>query len=218
MSSDYFLNKLITILQLRTSSLIKVWTSPDVIVALELYDDGLIIILPPHYSFGNIMAYRAASKTLFLIFECLASFFILSACDDNSHAARMNAPPASVEAKLPLWLDKRVNMPPQQWLVESSTAKVLDQEAEVEHVEELLILVADRFDESPRMIANRVAQLEDMLLENRINETAVNLLTWFTNLPNARTPHNFSALCQYYFNLRVKGKTKDEIIHNILHT
>ncbi|THK43425.1 hypothetical protein E8Q33_00970 [Methylophaga sp. SB9B] len=120
------------------------------------------------------------------------------------------------ESKIPLWLDGQVEMSPQEWLVKRSHAEVTDEKAEIERTAELLVIAADRFDESHRMIANRAAQLEDMLLEHRINETAVDRLEWFTKLPTLQTPHSFSALCQYYYNLRTQGKTEDEIIQNLL--
>ncbi|MDF1589536.1 MAG: hypothetical protein P1P93_10370 [Gammaproteobacteria bacterium] len=103
-------------------------------------------------------------------------------------------------------------MSPQKWLVKRSRAEVIDEDAEIARTAELLIIAADRFDESHRMIANRVAQLEDMLLEHRISETAVDRLEWFSKLPSLQAPHSFSALCQYYYNLRTQGKSEDEII------
>lgn len=158
------------------------------------------------------MTYRTASKASFWFFMCLAFFFILSACEQNNDVSPIELAPVA----LPLWLDKHVNMPPQQWLIKRSIATVTDEEAQVEQARELLIIAANKFNESPRMIANRIAQLEDMLLENSIHETAVNLLEWFTKLPDLQTPHNFSALCQYYYNLRILGKTEDEIIYAIM--
>lgn len=140
----------------------------------------------------------------------------LSSCDQNDDIPPMDAVPIVDEGEIPLWLDGQVEMSPQEWLVKRSRAEVTDEEAEIERTAELLITAADRFDESHRMIANRAAQLEDMLLEHRLNETAVDLLEWFTQLPTLQTPHSFSALCQYYYNLRTKGKTEDEIIQNLL--
>lgn len=140
----------------------------------------------------------------------------LSACDQTDDIPQMEAAPVVDESEIPMWLDGQVEMSPQEWLVKRSRAEVVDEQAEIERTAGLLITAADRFDESHRMIANRAAQLEDMLLEHRINETAVDLMEWFTKLPTLQTPHSFSALCQYYYNLRTEGKTEDEIIQNLL--
>lgn len=153
---------------------------------------------------------------LSLLFFGSLLMFSLSACDQNDDIPAMDAAPIADEPVIPLWLDGQVDMSPQEWLVKRSRAEVKDEQAEIERAAKLLITAADRFDESHRMIANRSAQLEDMLLEHRINETAVNLLEWFTKLPTLQTPHSFSALCQYYYNLRTQGKTEDEIIQNLL--
>ena len=154
----------------------------------------------------------------------LPPFFILSlllmlslgGCEGSDAVPEMETAPIVDEDKIPLWLDGQVEMSPQEWLVKRSRAEVTDERAEIERTAELLVIAADRFDERHRMIANRAAQLEDMLLEHRINETAVDRLEWFTKLPTLQTPHSFSALCQYYYNLRTQGKTEDEIIQNLL--
>ena len=140
----------------------------------------------------------------------------LGGCEGSDAVPEMETAPIVDEDKIPLWLDGQVEMSPQEWLVKRSRAEVTDERAEIERTAELLVIAADRFDESHRMIANRAAQLEDMLLEHRINETAVDRLEWFTKLPTLQTPHSFSALCQYYYNLRTQGKTEDEIIQNLL--
>lgn len=151
-----------------------------------------------------------------LLSGLLTLFLLLGGCDQNDDVPQMTAVPVMSADDIPLWLDGGVEMPPQQWLIKRSRAEVIDEQAEIDRAAELIMMAADRFGESPRMIANRAAQLEDMLLENRINETAVNLLEWFTNLPTTQSPHSFSALCQYYYNLRTQGKSEDEILQHIL--
>jgi hypothetical protein len=164
---------------------------------------------------GVFMFFRTVTPSPFWLIVCLSFIFLLSACGQDD-APQMDAVPVVDEAKVPLWLDGQVEMSPQEWLVKRSHAEVTDEKAEIERTAELLVIAADRFDESHRMIANRAAQLEDMLLEHRIHETAVDRLEWFTKLPTLQTPHSFSALCQYYYNLRTQGKTEDEIIQNLL--
>lgn len=161
------------------------------------------------------MFFRSVLTRPFWLLVCLSLVFLLSACDQPDTPEMIDVP-ISDEAEIPVWLDGQADMSPQEWLVKRSKAEVSDEEAEIARAAELLVEAAERFDESYRMIANRAAQLEDMLLEHRINETAVDLLEWFTQLPALQTPHSFSALCQYYYNLRVDGKTEDEIIQNLL--
>ncbi|WP_247869853.1 hypothetical protein [Methylophaga sp. SB9B] len=161
------------------------------------------------------MFVRTVSFSSLKLIFCLSFIFLLAGCDQEN-APQMDAVAVVDESKIPLWLDGQVEMSPQEWLVKRSHAEVTDEKAEIERTAELLVIAADRFDESHRMIANRAAQLEDMLLEHRINETAVDRLEWFTKLPTLQTPHSFSALCQYYYNLRTQGKTEDEIIQNLL--
>lgn len=141
---------------------------------------------------------------------------LLSGCDQNDDVPQMTVIPVMDADDISLWLDNGAAMSPQQWLVKRSRAAVIDEQAAIDRTAGLIMMTADRFGDSPRMIANRAAQLEDMLLENRINETAVNLLEWFTKLPMTQSPHSFSALCQYYYNLRTQGKSEDEIIQHIL--
>lgn len=161
------------------------------------------------------MFFRYLSTSPFLLLVCLSFIFLSAACNQED-TSEMSDVSVVDESKIPLWLDGQVDMSPQEWLVKRSNAELTDEKAEIERAAELLITASNRFDESHRMIANRVAQLEDMLIEHRINETAVDLLEWFTKLPALQTPHSFSALCQYYYNLRIKGKTNDEIIQNLL--
>lgn len=156
-------------------------------------------------------------KVLPSLFLSLLLMFSLTACDQNNDdIPQMETAPIIDQNEIPLWLDGQVEMSPQEWLVKRSRAEINDETTEIERTAELLISAADRFDESHRMIANRAAQLEDMLFEHNIKETAVNRLEWFTKLPTLQTPHSFSALCQYYYNLRTQGKTEDEIIQNLL--
>lgn len=141
---------------------------------------------------------------------------LLSACDQQDDVQNVDVPLNHSENELPLWLDGEVDMTPQEWLVKRSIATVDNEHAEVQRAAELLVAASERYGESHRMIANRSAQLEDMLQEQRFNETAVNLLDWFVELPVTQSPHSYSAICQYYFNLRTKGLDKLAIQDSLL--
>lgn len=117
------------------------------------------------------------------------------------------------ETPLSEWLDGQVALTPQEWLILRSRAPVdeINHDDEVHRTALLLLQVSRRYNESHRMVANRAAQLEDMLFEQGYPQTAVDLLEWFVNLPPLTTPHSFSALCQYYVTLRAQGKTPEQI-------
>jgi hypothetical protein len=65
------------------------------------------------------------------------------------------------------------------------------------------------FDETPRMLANRTAQLQRMLAEKALMEAPQDLLEDFIRLARedgrTRGRFGFGDLCQHYFNLRAAG-------------
>lgn len=78
---------------------------------------------------------------------------------------------------------------------------------------------ARQFRESPRMIANRAVQLEEMLSETGVTEPLelatelIEKLSFLTtNEPQAES---FGALCQHYFNLRLAGLGRDEALADL---
>lgn len=112
--------------------------------------------------------------------------------------------PASNEG-VPLWLEAHHEINPADWLIIRSQVALEGEITSQPHRVNLLKKASQHFPESPRMIANRAVQLEDMLREIGIEESAVSLIDNFTHLPTQGTPHNFSAYCQYYFNIRARG-------------
>lgn len=146
--------------------------------------------------------------TCFLLITLLIG--MLSGCDQQQNYTETAVPPQQ-QVEIPLWLDGDVAMSPQQWLVKRSRAEVTDEAETIAETGEILVAASAKYDESHRMIANRVAQLEDMLHEQHQSETALQLLHWFVDLPVLITPHAFSALCQYYSTLRARGNQPDEI-------
>ncbi|HIC46221.1 MAG TPA: hypothetical protein EYM37_13505 [Methylophaga aminisulfidivorans] len=142
---------------------------------------------------------------LYLLFISL-----LSACGDNEEEYDLTASDSTVPSPIekddiPQWLEPYDSLAPEDWLILRSAAALRGEVTDREHRLEILQHASHHFRESPRMIANRAVQLEDMLLEIGIEESAVSLIDMFTHLPTEGTPHNFSAYCQYYFNIRAKG-------------
>lgn len=132
---------------------------------------------------------------------------LMSACSeedfDLSSDSSVNNP--SNNEEIPQWLEAHHEIDPADWLIIRSQAALAGEVTGHDHRQNLLKQASEHFRESPRMIANRAVQLEDMLLEIGIEESAVSLIDHFTHLPTVGTPHNFSAYCQYYFNIRAKG-------------
>lgn len=110
-----------------------------------------------------------------------------------------------IKDEIPQWLEAHHDIAPEDWLIIRSQAALGGNVTSQDHRQTVLQHASQHFRESPRMIANRAVQLEDMLMEIGIEESAVSLIDNFTHLPTEGTPHNFSAYCQYYFNLRAKG-------------
>ncbi|MEC9314451.1 MAG: hypothetical protein VYB22_06160 [Pseudomonadota bacterium] len=131
----------------------------------------------------------------------------ISACSeedfDLSSDSSVNNP--SNNEEIPQWLEAHHEIDPADWMIIRSQAALAGEVTSHDHRQNLLKRASEHFRESPRMIANRAVQLEDMLLEIGIEESAVSLIDHFTHLPTVGTPHNFSAYCQYYFNIRAKG-------------
>lgn len=129
----------------------------------------------------------------------------ISACSeedfDLSSDSSVNNP--SNNEEIPQWLEAHHEINPADWMIIRSQAALAGEVTSHDHRQNLLKRASEHFRESPRMIANRAVQLEDMLLEIGIEESAVSLIDHFTHLPTVGTPHNFSAYCQYYF--RVLG-------------
>lgn len=148
------------------------------------------------------MNQAAFFRLLFLVMTLL-----MSACSeegfDLSSDSSVNNP--SNNEEIPQWLEAHHEIDPADWLIIRSQAALAGEVTGHDHRQNLLKQASEHFRESPRMIANRAVQLEDMLLEIGIEESAVSLIDHFTHLPTVGTPHNFSAYCQYYFNIRAKG-------------
>jgi hypothetical protein len=77
----------------------------------------------------------------------------------------------------------------------------------------MLATAGRRFREYPRMIANRAVQLEAMLAEKNMPESAPQLIEELTTVPgDTRYVESFGALCQQYFNLRTQGVERQDAL------
>lgn len=122
---------------------------------------------------------------------------------------RVAAPAANVIAGK-TWLQPTDGTPPDIWLASREAgADVAAGDPAVAAWRARLADADARFGETDRMIANRAAQLETMLGEIGIRESARQIMADFSTLaaPGARA--GFSDLCQHYYNLRVQGLSRE---------
>ncbi len=115
----------------------------------------------------------------------------ISACSeedfDLSSDSSVNNP--SNNEEIPQWLEAHHEINPADWMIIRSQAALAGEVTSHDHRQNLLKRTSEHFRESPRMIANRAVQLEDMLLEIGIEESAVSMIDHFTHLPTAHRGH-----------------------------
>ncbi|EEF78425.1 hypothetical protein LP43_1830 [Methylophaga thiooxydans] len=150
----------------------------------------------------------AGIRLLSSVLVAVGLLLLAIACNDeydlSSSDTSVNAPNQNKD-QVPQWLESHHEISAADWLIIRSPAALKGDVTDKQHRVAILQDASEHFRENPRMIANRATQLEDMLLEIDIEESAVSLIDQFTHLPTRGTPHNFSAYCQYYFNLRAQG-------------
>lgn len=144
--------------------------------------------------------------TAALALACLASAGLLAACGDEApdrEAGRTSQRDAAAAHQAP-WLEVGSPLTPAQWLAsrgEAAPRPVGD--PEVKRVAQQLVAAHAVYRESERMIANRAAQLSDMLVPLGIRESATAILDDLTQVAGAvGQTEGFGAMSQHYFNLR----------------
>jgi hypothetical protein len=134
----------------------------------------------------------------------------LTGCSDEAPTERE---PAAAADSQPLklyqakWLKVTDANPPEQWLASREAKRDLPlDEPAVLDMARVLSVATMRFRDHPRMIANRAVQLEEMLGEKNIRESAPKLIVTISQVPGpSRSVESFAALTQQYFNLRAEG-------------
>ena len=104
------------------------------------------------------------------------------------------------------WLEPLDTTSPERWLASRDAGTDLPDTAPAVAAWRAVLSDADaRFDETPRMIANRTVQLEAMLREIGITMSVHDLLRDFATLAEKGARRGFSEVCQHYYNLRARG-------------
>lgn len=146
---------------------------------------------------------------------CLAGAGLTGCGDEASRQHESGqATPGDAAPHKAKWLELSSPLSPAQWLAsrgEAAPKPISD--PNVQHVSELLTTAHTRYGESERMIANRSAQLSDMLGPLGIDEGATDILEDLTSIGGAmgRT-EGFGAISQYYFNLRAANVARADAL------
>ncbi|MGA0561473.1 hypothetical protein ACO2RV_03405 [Ancylobacter sp. VNQ12] len=108
------------------------------------------------------------------------------------------------------WLQPTDSDDPAVWLASRDAGRdVAPNEPAVAGWHAILADADERFGETDRMIANRAVQLEAMLREIKVKQSAREIVADFASLATKGSRSGFSDLCQHYYNLRVQGRTRE---------
>lgn len=143
----------------------------------------------------------------------------LASCTESDQDASGQAPAAAPRATLTRsdWLEASDMTPPELWLASLSAGTGTSFEAaEAEHLRDLIAQARTLFHETPRMLANRTAQLHRMLAGRAIEETPSAILEGLIIVAGNGRKRSYGALCQHYFNLRAEGHGRTEALGYLL--
>ena len=144
---------------------------------------------------------------------------VVLGCDEESEQASTVTDTTAAGPALPKvkWLDVNASAKPEQWLASREANTDLDErDASVVAMREVVDAAAQRFGESPRMIVNRAVQLEEMLADSGISESAPNLITDLASaVPEKWSRAGFGSVCEHYYNLRKQGLSRDAALERL---
>ena len=155
------------------------------------------------------------------ILLCWLAFAIV-ACDEQPEAEtatpdRVDSQRVSTVIAAKSWLDVRDRTPPEQWLASRETGEDVPlSTSEVAELRAILAQAGRRYGETTRMIANRAVQLEAMLAERGIEETARRVIEGLIVVGREDEPRNFGETAQHYFNVRVNGMSREEALLSLV--
>ena len=127
--------------------------------------------------------------------------------DDEPPVESAYVSPAATEAAQATgdWLAVSDKTPPARWLMEHRLDGHHANNNQETLIAQLLTDASRRFQEHPRMIANRALQLQSMLADADMAEDAIGFIRGFLDLSDRPGLRGFSANCQHCFNLRQQG-------------
>lgn len=138
---------------------------------------------------------------------------LLVGCDDPAPA---NAPPpgaASLSREVTMadrrWLEVKDDVTPELWLASRELARdARDDEPTVKEIDAILNEADRRYYEGPRMIANRAVQVEQMLAESGVKESARSVIEGLAEIAEPEERAGFGETCQHYVMARIQGATR----------
>jgi hypothetical protein len=140
------------------------------------------------------------------------SLLFLAACEEE----KPRRAPQLVEderAPPPTWLTPKDDIDPAAWLAAHRSGVAAPDAAEIAGLREALGEAGLFFLESPRMLANRSAQLADMLSAAGLGEDMARLLVDLSHVAGAADKkQTFGELCQHYYNLRRQGQGREQAL------
>ncbi|WP_018267734.1 hypothetical protein [Methylosinus sp. LW4] len=146
---------------------------------------------------------------------CATLAALLCACEDA--APQREAVEVKRKDELPKWLTPIDRVDPAYWLAARKSGGAPVVESRVARLQAALDIGGAHFLEAPRMLANRAAQLGDMLSEIGAAEDEAESIESLAGVAAATgSKQTFGDLCQHYFNLRKQGATRDAALADLL--
>jgi hypothetical protein len=150
-----------------------------------------------------------------------AVFLALGGCGDSqletphSKTAALAQSTAAIADKR--WLDVNDQTPPELWLASREAKTDLPTSApQVQAFRDLIGRAGRRYVETPRMIANRAVQLEEMLAARGIDENARLALEGLIGVRDDNGDRrSFGEAVQHYFNVRATAISRDQALRSL---
>jgi hypothetical protein len=158
------------------------------------------------------------SKSLALL--CLGCLLAgaLAGCNDDEPRAK----PEHVEKRSGMapiaksdWLTREDDVKPEVWLIEHQAKSGAAPASDEGHVRLALDEAAQKFRDSPRMIANRAVQLQNMLKAEGQDETAIALITGLNGAIASGRIESFGAAGEKYYNMRKSGLSSEQALTSL---
>lgn len=172
-------------------------------------------MMPPANGSPTLSRIHVDARTM--LGAATLAFLILSGgCDDdpaqNAEPPRTAASP--VKEHSVAWLESNSRLAPERWLASRGENDLRSpSDPEVLRIKRILDEAHRLYRESPRMIANRAVQVEQMLKAQHIEESATSILEDLSSVAGeAGQTEGFGSLSQHYANLRLSGTVRAEAL------
>jgi len=141
-----------------------------------------------------------------------ACCWALTACEKRrDHEAAVDSVVEEKTEAPHSWIRRNDDIDPALWLASKEAGRQLaNNDPAVARVRKAFESGASKYLESDRMIANRTAQLADMLAKDGKPETAADLIEGLSSVVKADYgKETYGELCQFYFILRHNGADQE---------